>query len=137
MRSRALLWAPFALLLGYEFYLSSQSVLPAAPSLFEGIPQLDKLAHATYYFLMGTTIVRAARWGHGWPRGRTVLTVILFGLVYGALDEFHQSFVPMRDVEVGDVIADTVGCALAALLAERLWIASRLERAISGRTARA
>ena len=129
MRSRALLWAPFGLLLAYEFYLSSQSVLPAPPSLFEGIPQVDKLAHAAYYFLMGATVVRAARWGHGWSRARTALVVVPFGLVYGALDEWHQSFVPHRDVEAGDVLADTAGCALAALLAERLWIALHFERA--------
>jgi VanZ family protein len=127
-RSRALLWAPFALLLAYEFYLSSQSVLPAPPSVFEGIPQLDKVAHATYYFLMGAMAVRAARFGEGWSRRATAIGVVIFGLVYGALDEFHQSFVPHRDVELGDVIADTVGCALAAMFAERLWVRSGLER---------
>jgi len=124
---RAVLWAPAALLLAYEFYLSSQSVLPV-PGAFAAVPQSDKLAHAAYFFLMGAMAVRAARFGERWSARRTFWTVALAALVYGALDEFHQSFVPMRDVEVGDVLADTFGGLLAGLFAERLWISSRFER---------
>jgi len=124
-RNRLLLWAPVALLLAYEFYLSSQSVLPM-PHI--QIPQLDKVLHAGYYGLMGGCLVRAARFGEGWSRRRTFWTVVLSALVYGILDEFHQSFVPMRDVEVGDVLADTFGGLMAALTAERLWVVLRFER---------
>ena len=33
----------------------------------------------------------------------------LFGAIYGASDELHQHFVPPRNVEVADVVADTIG----------------------------
>ena len=77
---------------------------------------------------MGTMAVRAARFGEGWSSRRTALTIVLAALIYGCLDEFHQSFVPNRTVEALDVLADTTGALLAALLAERLWRATRLER---------
>ena len=33
---------------------------------------------------------------------------------YGATDEWHQSFVPGRDADVRDLVADAVGAALAS-----------------------
>ena len=125
-RSRLLLWAPVALLLAFEFYLSSLSVLPKTRLLT--LPGGDKIAHAGYFFGMASCAVRAARFGHGWSRRRTLVTIVLAAAAYGCLDEFHQSFVPMRDVEAGDVVADTTGALLAALLAERLWVLTRFER---------
>jgi len=127
-RSRLLLWAPVALLLAYEFYLSSRSSLP---HVFV-FPNADKVAHAGYFGLMGGCAVRAARWGNGWSRKRTSLMVVLAALAYGALDEFHQSFTPGRDVELADILSDGFGALLAALVAERLWIALRLERRSPG-----
>ena len=128
-RNLALLWAPVALLLAFEFYLSGLSVLPGGGLL--SIPGGDKVAHATYFFGMGACVVRAARVGHGWSRRRTLLTIVIAAAVYGCLDEFHQSFVPMRDVEALDVVADTTGGLLAALLAERLWVVLRFERPLA------
>jgi VanZ family protein len=123
---RAVLWAPVALLLAFEFYLSSQSVLPV-PGAFAEVPQSDKLAHAAYFFLMGAMAVRAARFGEGWSTRRTLWTVAFAALAYGALDELHQSFVPMRDVEIGDVLADTFGGLMAGLFAEKLWLRAGFE----------
>ena len=128
-RNRVLLWAPVALLLGFDFYLSSQSVLPKPH--FD-IPHLDKIVHAGYFGLMGGCAVRAARFAEGWSRRRTFWTVVLAALVYGVLDELHQSFVPMRDVEFGDIVADTLGGLAAALTAERLWVLLRFERRPAG-----
>lgn len=122
---RLLLWAPVTLTLGYEIYLSSQSTLPgiAIP-----ISHLDKLAHAAYFFLMAALAVRAARFGEGWSARKTALVVVLSFALYGIADEYHQSFVPHRDVEAGDVLADTLGALLAALFAERLWVRAGLEQ---------
>jgi VanZ family protein len=128
-RGRLLLWAPVGLLLAYEFYLSSQSVLPGLPGGFE-IPHFDKLEHAVYYFLMGAFAVRAARFGEGWNVRRTVIVLVASGFVYGCVDEFHQSFVPGRASEVGDVAADVLGVTLAALAGERLWRRLGLENVV-------
>ena len=124
-RARLLLWSPVVLLLALEVYLSSQSSLPEIP-LAGGIPNFDKVEHAGYFFLVGLLAVRAARFSEEWTPRRTVWTLLPLALAWGILDEFHQSFVPGRSVEVGDVVADVAGVALALLAGERLWRLFRL-----------
>jgi VanZ family protein len=121
---RLVLWTPVALLVAYELYLSSLSVLPASPV---HVPSLDKLTHAAYFFLTAAFAVRAARFGHGWSRVKTFVVVVFATLAYGVFDEWHQSLVPERDVEIADVLADVLGAVAASLIAERLWTRSKLE----------
>lgn len=51
---------------------------------------------------------------------RPRLTAVLFCLVYGILDEFHQSFVPGRTASAYDVLADVIG-AILAMTAITYW----------------
>jgi VanZ family protein len=108
-----------ALLLGYEFFLSAQppSGLPDLGPWFRG---KDKVEHAVYFFLTGLFAVRAARFGEGWSRSKTAVFLILAGLLWGCSDEIHQSFTSARDVEIGDVLADTAGVALAVFFGEKI-----------------
>lgn len=126
-RARVLLWAPVVLLLAYETYLSAQSQLPALGPVFY---QKDKLEHATYFFLTGLAAVRAARFGEGWGRGKTAVFLILSAVLWGCLDEIHQSYVPFRDVEIGDVVADAAGVVLAVLVGERILRKVRLDQTV-------
>ncbi len=117
-RLRAFLWSwgPVIVYMAVIFAGSSASKLPDLPS---GIS--DKMAHAGEYAVLGLVLVRALA-GRRWlavPAPRALAAVALAAL-YGISDEFHQSFVPHRDVEVGDVIADTVG-ASASVGALWLW----------------
>lgn len=118
-RARVLVWAPVALLLGYEFFLSAQSP-GGLPAFGPSFPRKDKLEHVVYFFLTGFFAVRAARFGEGWSRGRTAVFLVLLAFLWGCSDEIHQSFTPGRDVEIGDVLADTAGVALAVLFGERI-----------------
>lgn len=118
---RILYWSPVAALLLLQAWLSAQSALPAMLAFALEIPNGDKLVHAGYFFLIGLFTVRAARWGEGWSRTRTVLIVLLLGTVYGLVDEFHQTFTPNRDSDPWDLVADVTGAACAALVGERLW----------------
>jgi VanZ family protein len=129
LRIRLLLWGPVALLLAFEFYLSSQSKLPEIP-FAGGIPQFDKVEHAGFFFLLGLVAVRAARFGEAWTARRTALTLLGSALVWGVLDEFHQSFVPGRSVEAADVVADVTGVLLAVLVGERFWRFLRMDRVV-------
>jgi hypothetical protein len=52
-----------------------------------------------------------SRWSK-WPAWLAVLIVSVFGVT----DEWHQSFVPGRDCDVLDWLADTTGAALAVTL---------------------
>ena len=118
-RARLLLWAPVALLLAYEFYLSAQpprNLLDLGPWFW----QRDKVEHAFYFFVTGVLAVRAARGGEGWSRGKTAVFLLLAAALWGCSDEIHQSYTPGRSVEIGDVLADVVGVALAVAFGERI-----------------
>jgi hypothetical protein len=71
------------------------------------VPESDKIAHFAVYGLLATLVCRL---GHGW---RAAAGALLVASLYGATDEWHQSFVPGRTPQVADWIADTVGAALA------------------------
>ena len=79
----------------------------------------DKLAHATEYAILGALAYRALR-AAGLSRERAVTVAVAGCALYGASDEWHQSFVPHRSVEAADALADTVGGAIGAALA-LLW----------------
>ena len=128
-KGRLLLWAPVAFVLGYEFFLSAQSP-GGLPTLGPSFPQEDKVEHVAYFFVTGLLAVRAARFGEGWSRVKTAVFLILAGLLWGCSDEIHQSFTPGRDVEIGDVLADTAGVALAVFFGERILRTTGLHRPI-------
>jgi VanZ family protein len=126
-RRRLLLWAPVVLLLAHEFWLSSRTgaELPSLGPSFDG---KDKVEHAAYFFLTGLLAVRAARVGEGWSRRKTAAILIFGAALWGCSDEFHQSFVPGRDVEAGDVAADVAGVGLAVVAGGWILRTSGLER---------
>jgi VanZ family protein len=119
-----------ALLLGYEFFLSAQPP-SGLPDLGPWFREKDKLEHAVYFFVTGLLAVRAARFGEGWSRGKTAVLLVLGGLLWGSSDEIHQSFTPARDVEIGDVLADTAGVALAVFFGEKILRKTGLGKTIS------
>ena len=77
------------------------------PDIAPWIPHFDKVVHFSVYGLLGVLTCRIRR-GSGWA----VLAVVLTSL-YGASDEWHQSFVPGRMAGVADWMADTLGAAVA------------------------
>lgn len=110
--SRVLGWGPAALWAGVLFFLSE---LPGGgDGLFGGLPAgTDKLVHGGLYLILGLFLA--------WGKTRTgfagpAILLLMMGAGYGALDEWHQSFVPGRDVSAGDWMADTAGVALGLLL---------------------
>ena len=68
----------------------------------------DKVVHFFVYGLLGSLVCRL---GNGW---RAVGWAVLAVSIFGATDEWHQSFVPGRSCEFADWVADTTGAALAA-----------------------
>jgi VanZ family protein len=98
------------------FILSSQSLDFIGQGPF---PQWDKFAHATEYALFCFLLLRALR--KAFPRAVSpaiAVSAVLIAVAYGASDEFHQSFVPHRDSEVFDVLADGGG----AILVSWVWV---------------
>ncbi len=112
--------------MAFIFVLSSMSEPPDLPSGMS-----DKGGHGLLYFGLGALLVRAL--GHGWGRRISVslcaLAVSLCAL-YGVTDEIHQYFVPSRQMDVLDLVADTAGAA-AAVAALYVW-----GRSVEGRRSR-
>jgi VanZ family protein len=77
------------------------------PDVGDWIPHFDKVVHFSVYGLLGVLTCRTRR-GAGWA----ILAVVLTSL-YGASDEWHQSFVPGRAAGVADWMADTLGAVVA------------------------
>ncbi len=76
----------------------------------EGIAIRDKLAHFGEYFVFGWLVARSLA-VLGWGGGRHFLWTVLFGLLLGCIDEFYQGFVPGREQDILDILADTLGAA--------------------------
>ena len=68
----------------------------------------DKIVHICLFFWVGLTA------GFAW-HGLNVKSIGL-ALCFGFLDEYHQSFVPGRNAELLDILADTVGVLIGASL---------------------
>ena len=76
----------------------------------------DKLVHGGLYLILGLSLALGKRrTGSGVPG----LLLLLMGVGYGALDEWHQSFVPGRHSSMGDWVADSAGVMLGLVLFSR------------------
>ena len=75
-----------------------------------------KLGHILIYGALGFWLLICLK---SWLDGRKGLPfwALLIGVLYGASDEWHQSFVPARSAEGHDVMVDAIGVALGVLLA--------------------
>ena len=96
-----------AVIMGTIFYLSHQ------PGDFVSLPQivgLDKAAHAIAYGILAATLLFGVQpFTHDANRIVIAIVTVLFCLLFGIGDEFHQSFIPGRFVSGWDVVADGIG----------------------------
>lgn len=84
----------------------------------------DKVGHLVLYLILCALVYRALKYQSRFPllSKHALLCALLMACLYGASDEFHQSFVPNRDASLGDLAADSVGALLFlgyALIKER------------------
>jgi VanZ family protein len=112
-------WGPVCGYAGFIFYLSAQS----HPE--EHVPFVthfsDKVLHAVEYAVFGALCYRALRGsGHDVWRQQAIPAAILLASLYGISDEVHQAFVPFRDSNWLDWLADTVGATLGAVGLSRI-----------------
>jgi VanZ family protein len=115
------LWGPPAIYALAIFVSSSLSAPPSPPQQLT-----DKHAHGLGYAGLALTLVRATA-GGTWAgvTARTAGKAAALAVMYGATDEWHQSFVPGRQVEMMDLGADALGAVATAGL---VWVAARWAR---------
>ena len=92
----------------FIFWLSSKPTLPA-PMLFT---HQDKIFHMGAYFIMGILAWRFFNDLFAKPI-IVFLISLCFSSIYGISDEWHQSYVPGREADILDWLADTLGALIA------------------------
>jgi VanZ family protein len=74
------------------------------------------MAHVTEFGLFSITVFHGIRGGRlGW-RFNWALATLAIAVTYAGLDEWHQSFVPLREARVRDLAIGAVGAVLAQTL---------------------
>ena len=118
------LWLPPLLYMVMIFFFSAQP--DPIPKITEAF--WDKTLHFVGYaglaFLFGRAFV-----GERFALTVALLCAFVATSAYGASDEWHQAFVPGRNSDVRDWVADTIGAALG-VMAYVIWFStvSRLRR---------
>jgi VanZ family protein len=116
-------WAPPLALMAVIFFLSAQ------PSLNSGLGWIDhvgrKFIHAGEYALLCVLWWRALRTVT--DRVSALYPAWLIAAAYAVTDELHQGFVDGRHATWVDVLIDSLGAALAALVLYR-WRLARVTR---------
>lgn len=106
-------WSPVMLWMSYIFYCSSLQGKDIPP-LF---PHQDIVFHVLTYAILAFLFSRAMKNSFSAVlMGRIVIFALLFGLFYGASDEFHQSFVPGRTADIFDLLIDGIGSLIGGVL---------------------
>ena len=103
-------WLPVLAYVSLIFALSSQSNLQSPIRFAYG----DKAAHLAEYLVLGLLLVRALRANLRLSRP-LFAAMIAIGIVVtvGVADEFLQSFIPGRQSDIFDLLADVMGGAIA------------------------
>ena len=86
---------------------------------------IRKLAHVTEFGVFSVAVfhgVRGERQGWQW---QWALITLIVAVSYAGLDEWHQSFVPVREPRVRDVLIDSTGAVLAQAF---VWCFAKLHR---------
>jgi VanZ family protein len=131
LRKKSLWWTLFVVWLAAVFYGSSMTggeVGPYVPTFL-----LHKLGHFIEYSSGAVILALGLRFSTNWDWRRIVMVSVVAVSVYGATDEWHQSFTPGRGPEVRDWLIDTVSGVIGAgaLLAVRDWLKSGPERGLN------
>lgn len=88
------------------------------------ITNFDKLMHMCAYILLSFLFYISLR--ESGINKYIFITAFILTVIYGISDEVHQSFVPGRDSSIGDVIADSTGAFVGALIASYVTVKTRI-----------
>lgn len=99
--------------MGFIFFVSSRPQRDIPP-LF---PFQDVVYHTLVYLILALYFSRALKnTNPNIPALNLIIFTIIFGVVYGITDEFHQSFVPGRSVSGFDVFIDAIGSTAGGII---------------------
>ena len=100
------------LFLVYMGIILALSTLPGQSIPKSWLLTWDKLIHLIEYFIFGILAMKSMNT----VSSKMLLVVIPFGMAFGIADEYLQSFISGRFSSGWDVLADTIGVTIGALL---------------------
>lgn len=103
----------------YAGVIFAGSCIPGSSPLLRSVEKYvwDKLLHLLEYSFLGILLVRALFLSFKIrSAGYLSFIALVIGGLYSITDEWHQSFVPMRDSSAGDCLADSIGVFIGAFL---------------------
>jgi VanZ family protein len=109
-------WRRMLPVVAYIVLIFVVSSIPTLPAPGPEFLFRDKLAHFVEYFILGLLLFRSVRWNISASGWATFGFLVSVAATIGALNEFCQSFVPGREMSIGDWFADTAGAVAGVAL---------------------
>lgn len=116
---RTWLWALLAIVwMALIYWLSDKpaSDYEGASEATSWLPLASNIVHVGLYFILSVFVLRALVLLRPVSIGLIAYSTVFVALVYGILDEIHQSNVKGRRSEAVDVVADVFGAVLIVVL---------------------
>jgi len=86
------------------------------PKILGEIPGLDKVAHFTAYSILGFMLLSMLTLLDAYKRIPVLPLAVFLVVIAGLFDEFHQAFVPGRNTDAWDLLADFLGGGASSIL---------------------
>ena len=96
-----------AMLAGWVAFTLTLTSIPN-PVFGPSFPGADTIAHFSFYGVMGFLFVLWRR-EIGTGTAAAVVWAAIFAALFGAVDEFHQQWIPGRSMDLLDWVADFTG----------------------------
>jgi len=127
-------WIPVYLYAALIFYISSRADL--SPLVEPFFKHTDKILHIFEFGFLCFLIIRAlAASIKNFSTKQIYCHALIFSIIYGIMDEVHQSFVPGRTMTIPDIIADIIGCVAIIFILHKIgYIHAQRKKAKSYRT---
>ena len=111
-------WLPVFI---YCLLIYIQSSHPS-PEEIPSIPYVDKVLHFAAYALLGGLLLRALK---TLPLKENLRLIMILGIIlsslYGISDEIHQHYVPYRNADIMDALADIIGSIFGVYIYQSIW----------------
>lgn len=110
-------WFNWTLAVGWMIFIFYLSSIPQFPVQFEDpwASYISYGAHIFLYLVLTFLLIRALSAG-GMSMKKSIAFAFLITIIFGATDEFHQSYVPYRSMDIKDWLVDTASALVVVYL---------------------
>lgn len=112
LKKSIFVWGPVIVVAGVIFIFSNMPPSDLPPVFLFSLPYADKVVHFIIYGALGLSVIRAFSHTTSLSWGYRYLFSVLICILYGLGDEFHQSFIPGRSVEIADMVSNGGGAII-------------------------